>query len=39
MDVANYYASAEFAVEIFIAYEGLKAYESSTPVVKPRRIR
>ena len=39
VDVANYYASAEFEVEIFTGDEGLKAYEPSTPVVKPRRRR
>ena len=39
VDVANYYASAEFEVEIFTGDEGLKAYEPSTPVVKPRRKR
>ena len=37
--VANYYASAEFEVEIFTGDEGLKAYEPSMPVVKPRRRR
>ena len=39
VDVANYYASAEFEVEIFTGDKGLKAYEPSTPVVKPRRRR
>lgn len=39
VDVANYYASAEFEVEVFTGDEGLKAYEPSTPVVKPRRRR
>ena len=39
VDMANYYASAEFEVEIFTGDEGLKAYEPSTPVVKPRRRR
>lgn len=39
VDVANYYASAEFEVEIFTGDEGLKAYEPSTTVVKPRRRR
>ena len=39
VDVANYYASAEFDVEIFTGDKGLKAYEPSTPVVKPRRRR
>lgn len=39
VDVANYYASAEFEVEIFTGDKGLKAYEPSMPVVKPRRRR
>lgn len=39
VDVANYYASAEFEVEIFTGDRGLKAYEPSMPVVKPRRRR
>jgi hypothetical protein len=39
VDVANYYASADFEVEIFTGDEGLKAYEPSTPMVKPRRRR
>lgn len=39
VDVANYYASAEFEVEIFTGDKGLKAYEPSTPMVKPRRRR
>ena len=39
VDVANYYASAEFDVEIFTGDKGLKAYEPSTPMVKPRRRR
>lgn len=39
VDVANYYASAEFEVEIFTGDEGLKAYEPSMPKVKPRRRR
>lgn len=37
VDVANYYASAEFEVEIFTGDEGLKAYEPAMPVLKPRR--
>ena len=37
VDVANYYASAEFEVEIFTGDQGLKAYEPSTVLVKPRR--
>lgn len=37
VDVANYYASAGFEVEIFTGDEGLKAYEPSVPVMKPRR--
>lgn len=39
VDVANYYASAEFEVEIFTGDKGLKAYEPYTPMVKPRRRR
>ena len=39
VDVATYYASAEFEVEIVTGDEGLKAYEPTTPVVKPRRRR
>ena len=39
VDVANYYASADFEVEIFTGDAGLKAYEPSTPMVKPRRRR
>lgn len=39
VDVANYYASAEFEVEIFTGDLGLKAYEPLIPVVKPRRRR
>ena len=39
VDVANYYASAEFEVEIFTGDEGLKAYEPATMAVKPRRRR
>jgi hypothetical protein len=39
VDVANYYASAGFEVEIFTGDEGLKAYEPTTVVVKPRRRR
>lgn len=37
VDVANYYASAEFEVEIFTGDEGLKAYEPVAAVAKPRR--
>ena len=37
VDVAYYYASAEFEVEIFTGDQGLKAYEPSTVLVKPRR--
>ena len=36
-DASNYYASAEFEVEIFTGDEGLKAYEPAMPVLKPRR--
>lgn len=39
VDVANYYASADFEVEIFTGDKGLKAYEPHTPVAKPRRRR
>ncbi len=37
VDVANYYASAAFEVEIFTGDEGLKAYEPVAAVIKPRR--
>ena len=37
VDVANYYASAGFEVEIFTGDEGLKAYEPVAAVIKPRR--
>ena len=37
IDVANYYASAGFEVEIFTGDEGLKAYEPVAAVIKPRR--
>lgn len=37
VDVANYYASAGFEVEIFTGDQGLKAYEPSVVVMKPRR--
>jgi len=39
VDVANYYASAGFAVEIFTGDQGLKAYEPPTLPVIPRRRR
>ena len=39
VDVANYYASAGFHVEIFTGDQGLKAYEPIETVVKPRRRR
>ena len=39
VDVANYYASAAFEVEIFTGDEGLKAYQPSVAVIKPRRRR
>lgn len=39
VDVANYYASAGFEVEIFTGDEGLKAYEPTIVAVKPRRRR
>jgi hypothetical protein len=39
VDVANYYASAAFEVEIFTGDEGLKAYEPTTVAIKPRRRR
>lgn len=39
VDVANYYASAEFDVEIFTGDEGLKAYKPVVTLVKPRRRR
>lgn len=37
VDVAQYYASAEFDVEIFTGDSGLKAYEPSGEAMKPRR--
>ena len=39
VDVANYYASAGFEVEIFTGDQGLKAYEPSSIIVIPRRRR
>ena len=39
VDVANYYASAGFEVEIFTGDQGLKAYEPSSIIVVPRRRR
>jgi len=39
VDVANYYATAGFEVEIFTGDEGLKAYEPSAPILTPRRRR
>lgn len=38
VDVANYYATAGFLVEIFTGDEGLKAYEPSL-TIRPRRKR
>ncbi len=39
VDVANYYASAGFEVEIFTGDKGLKAYEPTVALIKPRRRR
>jgi len=36
-DVADYYATAHFEVEILTGDQGLKAYQPSAPLLQPRR--